>query len=382
MRDLEASVVRKANRRLSLTVNGQANHVVYGFDDGGESNTYVGTNIHTGSRIRFFGKAQITPDWSAGYRLSVNIWPGESLAQNQNDPNAEFLGPLNLRRSHWYIDSKNYGRLSMGLLGTATDNFISATTSGVVAATFSNILVGSSLAYRRKDNADLTGITTFSVTPFLDTLRSDTIVYATPSYRGLSLRVGFAEDDFWDMAAYYSATLGAFDVRARLGYVNDRDGDYGTPTSPNTSDIKALFSARHNPTGLFAEAVHVHRNFDTPDGAPVAPDYDYTYARAGVFKRFNAYGKTSLFGEVAQSKGALVGNNSSPLNARRGLGQTNDITKADFKRWGFGVMQYIERASTEMYIGYHNFNLDLATTREAIATDDIDVIYAGTIVRF
>ncbi len=380
--ELEASTVRKGNRRMSLTVNGQVNHAVYGFDDGGETNTYVATNIYTGSRLRFFGKAQITPDWTAGYRLSVNIWPAESIAQNQNNPDAEFLGPFNLRRQHLFFDNKTYGRVSVGLLGTATDNFISATTSGVVAATFSNVLLGASLAFRREDTGSLTGVTPFSLALFLDTMRSDSVVYSTPSFNGLTLRAGVAEDDFWDVAAYYAGTLGNFDVKARLGYVNDRAGDYGTPTSPNSQDVKALISARHNPSGLYAEAMHVHREYETLDASPASPDFDYTYGRVGVFKRFIPLGKTSIFGEAALSTGSLVGGSSPGFNTDRGLGQTTDITKADFHRWGFGVMQYIDVASTQMYIGYHNFDVDLATTTGGIATDDIDVIYAGTIVRF
>ena len=42
--ELEATTARKGNRKVSLTVSGWVNEAVFFWDDGHESNVYVGTN--------------------------------------------------------------------------------------------------------------------------------------------------------------------------------------------------------------------------------------------------------------------------------------------------------------------------------------------------
>src|SRR5690349_24829139 len=63
--ELEATTARKGNRKVSLTISGWVNEAVFGWDDGVESNVYVGTNSLEQSRFRFVGDAKIDADWSA-----------------------------------------------------------------------------------------------------------------------------------------------------------------------------------------------------------------------------------------------------------------------------------------------------------------------------
>src|SRR5262245_25647534 len=66
--ELEATTARKGNRKVSLTIAGWVNEAVFWWDDGVESNTYVGTNSLEQDRFSFTGEAKIDGDWSAGYR--------------------------------------------------------------------------------------------------------------------------------------------------------------------------------------------------------------------------------------------------------------------------------------------------------------------------
>ena len=123
--ELEATTARKGNRKVSLTVTGWVNEAVFFWDDGVESNAYVATNGLEQSRFQFTGDAKITGDWSAGYRLEIGINGANSTTFSQDfagdAPNS--AAPLNnliLRQSHWYLKSKTYGKLSVGLTGTAT----------------------------------------------------------------------------------------------------------------------------------------------------------------------------------------------------------------------------------------------------------------------
>ena len=71
--ELEATTARKGNRKVSLTISGWVNEAVFFWDDGTESNVYVGTNFVEQSRFRVLGEAKINADWSAGYILEIGV---------------------------------------------------------------------------------------------------------------------------------------------------------------------------------------------------------------------------------------------------------------------------------------------------------------------
>jgi hypothetical protein len=129
--ELEATTVRKGNRKVTLQISGHVNHAVMFWDDGAERNAYVVNNEYSSTRFRFLGDAKINSDWSAGYLLEWETFNGARSAQvNQganfqgvqsgDDPNA-LNATLSLRHSAWYLDSKTYGRLWVGHTSTATD---------------------------------------------------------------------------------------------------------------------------------------------------------------------------------------------------------------------------------------------------------------------
>src|SRR5215467_5926445 len=69
--DLEATTVRKGNKKVSVTLYGQENKAVLWWDDHVESNTYSVDNNYESSRFGLKGSAKIAGDWSGGYRLEV-----------------------------------------------------------------------------------------------------------------------------------------------------------------------------------------------------------------------------------------------------------------------------------------------------------------------
>src|SRR5262245_18929596 len=70
--ELEATTVRKGNRKVSLTLSGWVAEQVMWWDDSFEQNTYVGgigTTIST--HFKLTGQATIAPGWTAGYVLHI-----------------------------------------------------------------------------------------------------------------------------------------------------------------------------------------------------------------------------------------------------------------------------------------------------------------------
>jgi len=82
--ELEATTVRKGNKKVSVTIYDQVNRAVLWWNDHVESNTYAGIgNNYESSRFGLKGSAKITGDWSAGYRLEVEPTFANSARLNQ-----------------------------------------------------------------------------------------------------------------------------------------------------------------------------------------------------------------------------------------------------------------------------------------------------------
>ena len=70
--ELEATTVRKGNKKVSVTLSGWVVKYADWWDDGVESNFYVGDKHTTlSSHFQISGSATIAPGWSGGYTISV-----------------------------------------------------------------------------------------------------------------------------------------------------------------------------------------------------------------------------------------------------------------------------------------------------------------------
>ncbi len=380
---LETSTARKGNRQMSLKVSGLINHAVFGFDDGAERNTYQTSNLYTGPRLRFEGEAIINADWQAGFKLYTNVFSATSFTVTQNDDDDQIVpGGIFARRMVWYLENKDAGRISIGRTAPGVDNLIYGTTSNLFAPSSSDILLGSSLAFRNSATGALTGITPLSLTSFLFTLRRNVALYTSPVINGVTFRAGYGEDDTWGLSAYYANTHGDFNVKARAGYFADSDNTNGSGNAPDFDEVKGLVSFLHKPSGVFVDALHLHRSFEAKPGGPSPNDFDYTYGRLGWIAKLNGLGRTVFFGEAARGVGGLEGVDSPGFTAAGGLGQTRDITDTTLDRWGVGVSQNIDIASMEFYVGYHNLKLDVETAAGALPTDPLRIIYSGAAFYF
>ncbi|WP_333795205.1 porin, partial [Hyphomicrobium sp.] len=124
--ELEATTARKGNRKVSLTVSGWVAQQVMWWDDGVESNTYVGDIGTTlASNVKFTGQATIIPGWTAGYVLHLEMSNNDSLALNQDYQRPGLVGdwtkvtPL---QSYWFLKSESLGKISVGRQSQASDN--------------------------------------------------------------------------------------------------------------------------------------------------------------------------------------------------------------------------------------------------------------------
>src|SRR5262245_60323976 len=162
--ELEATTARKGNRKVKLEISGHINEAVMFWDDGFESNAYQVTNDNARSRFRFKGEAAIADDWKAGYLLEIGVRSANSKRFTQDndegDDTATDVG-FDLRHAYWFVDSKKYGRVSLGQTGGAAEGIteINLAATKDVAKYSDQEDTGLGLALRQKNGLFTNGTT-------------------------------------------------------------------------------------------------------------------------------------------------------------------------------------------------------------------------------
>ena len=125
--ELEATTVRKGNKKVSVSLSGWVIKSANWWDDGSEQNVYIGDkDLGLSSHFTISGSAQISPGWSAGYTMYIEAPGGVfGFATNQFQDNAGVvtgIGGLNTFLSYMWIKSDHWGTVNWGQSSQATDS--------------------------------------------------------------------------------------------------------------------------------------------------------------------------------------------------------------------------------------------------------------------
>ncbi len=119
--ELEATTAQKGNRKVSLSISGFVTQQVMYWNDGNESNVYVGSEApDLATRFTFSGSAVIRPGLKAGYQLTLSFDPTDSLLVDQDT--SEAGTGVAILHSNWYFESDDLGTIRVGKLSHASDN--------------------------------------------------------------------------------------------------------------------------------------------------------------------------------------------------------------------------------------------------------------------
>jgi hypothetical protein len=405
--ELEATVARKGNRVVSLQISGTVHESLMFWDDGAESDAYLVTNTGYQSRFNIAGKGQISPDLTAGYLMTIGVWGSPSLAVDQvNDesvsssPNAQ-PDSIFIRENKVYIDSKTYGRITLGQQSVAADDITSINVSRSlhIATPAQQIYMGS---FQARDGDLLTGIRYNSLmggdgsnTPG-DPTRLDAIRYDTPSIAGFTASASWGENDYWDVALRYAGLVGGqFKVGAGIAYgvLTDPDASVaGTSTLGNNGCLPESVggsidchqlgmsgSAMHIPTGLFVYGAY---GIKSDNNAPAGEDDEssFWYIQGGIEKKWLPYGPTTVFAEYEQFD---TGFNRVIIGA--GVGS---FSNSEVDMWSIGVNQHFESAALDLYVKYSNYSSSAENvtgggfTGQDLNFNDFSTIYTGARIMF
>ncbi|HSD92829.1 MAG TPA: porin [Methyloceanibacter sp.] len=268
--ELEATTVRKGNKKVSVTLSGWVVKTLNFWDDEKIGSFFVGDKGYDlGTRFAITGSATIAPGWSAGYNITVNTWgdkfttAGASLglpatgASNQFDEGGDSFGSINTLYSYIYIKSDTWGTVNWGHLSPASDNpAVLADISGTVIETNAVWFEGASFFLRPKGTGVKGGYNSLSGAAWQDFIRcqglgvglgTDCFGAAQPAIRydsptwggfrfetsygtqeainpminvplGLPASINTPDSHFWDIAGFYTGDWNSIKLSVAAAY--------------------------------------------------------------------------------------------------------------------------------------------------------------------
>jgi predicted porin len=430
--ELEATTVRKGNKKVSITLYGKVNKAVLFWDDGAEQNAYVVDNSYESSRFGMKGSGKISGDWSGGFKIEAEVRAAASEAVNQiDDNNAKRSGGtlgdegrlLLLRHSYVYIDEKKIGQLRLGLTMMPKDDVTKDTDVTELADTItSDNHMSRGFFLRPKGfNTEVGGAGQLkwqaisqcysSSSAFDCSTRRDAVTfYSAPFFgstdtKGFTASWGWGEDDIWSAALRYRDSWGEnWEFGAGVGYEKTHDENQessGGGLNGFRRDIDewaGSASIKHKPTGLFAFGSFStsdtndsnRQNAGVFDGKN-SPNMTAWDVRGGIQRKFSwlgldQLGDTSIFGGYAQIEDGVGGACGVTRFCKSGtfpdLFIPTEITGSKVTRWYVGYDQSMVSGYLHLYGVYQHLTADVDLINSSLAKvkeplDNFDLFYTG-----
>jgi predicted porin len=355
--ELEATTVRKGNRKVSVQVYGQVTTGVLAFDNGDSSDVFVVDNSNSPSRFGFQGSAKINPNLTAGFLIEVGAQsaPASAVTQTDDDGGQPADGVLSLRFANWYLDHKQLGRLTVGRISQATDGIQEIDLVGTGLVSLPGINIGNKITI-----GGVASTTWDAVMKGFDGDRVNGVRYDTPTFGGFQIGTSFSEDDRYDVTLRYAGEFGGFRLAAGIGYGVFKDNADNIVLAGNTFDEQKFLSGsaslQHVATGLFVTAFAGEREQNFENSAADFTESNWGL-RAGVARNWFGVGNTVIFGEY----------NYFDNVANKG---------AEAEIAGASIIQNIDAAALELFLSYKNYSTDLAGAK------DTDIIFSGARIKF
>ncbi len=286
-------VITSANDKVTLAISGQINRAINIANDGESTKYYNVDNDASNSRVRFVGTGEVTDDLTLGTKIEVAIAPNDSsqVSQDQEDTGNFF----DERYVEAWVDSKRFGKLSLGKGNSASNNTAEVDLSGLDVIQYASIAdIAGGLEFRDNDG-DLTDTTISDAFSDFDGLsRQNRVRYDTPRFYGFGLAGSAISNQRYDGAVTWAGEGYGFKMAA-AGGMADRN------VSNQNFRLDGSASVLHEASGL---NLTVSSGFDQADdgGNP-----SNLYVKGGWIANFFDIGSTNFGIDYT-----LSNNNPSP----------------------------------------------------------------------
>lgn len=314
---------------------GQFNPAYQSFDDGVSTTGTVVDNGHSNSRVGLwlrqpFGESM----FSFNFETGLGLRPSGLVTQGFT-PKAMNWDRTDIRKVDFSLKTANAGTFYLGQGSMATDGAAETDLSGTALVIYVSV-PDSAGAFRFRDSTGaLTTRTIAGNFGDFDGGRRGRIRYDTPSLAGFTLSVAYGEEILAqnvdlksrDVALRYAGDFDGTKVQASIGYKR---------VSPRTAaDFNDTIGSA---SVLFRSGFNV-----TVAAGRRSTDGRYTYGKIGYRQTWFAAGETALAVDYYKGRDRSVAGSTS-------------------EAYGFGVVQKIDSANTEVYLGLRNYALSEPTT--------------------
>ena len=354
-------VVHGGRRDVTVEVYGQVNRGVLLTDDGNRTSI---ANVDTNSsstRFGFVGKAPMNNDISFGNKIELEIKenPSNSIDQfmHKNTP-----ADVGNRKLEAWVESKTFGKLSVGKGDTASNETAEQDLSGTAVSTGYSDLETTAGGFLFA-NKNLTGAVPYSdsstLSPSIKSVfnnldglsRQNRLRYDTPKFFGfhaatsITGTLGTGSVNARDIALFYSGKLGPVQIASAVA------GAFQHNTK-NIFDGSISALTDWGPNITFAAG-------GTGNNGAGRDPSQYYYIKLGYLADWFEIGKTAFAIDWSE--------------------QTDNRQNGDYGRaYGAYVVQNIDRSGTELYLAVKNHQLFADTG----SYDNVLAVLSGLRVRF
>lgn len=386
-----------------VNISGWVNEELFITDDGqgGDFTATEGNGITLGTRVTFSGTQELpNSGLTAGFEFSIE--PGGntpllSLTQaNANTQNGAFQS-VNVLASNFHV-SGSFGKITLGTQSMPTDNIgVLADPSVTLWTNISPVFRGNGYTIQGL-GAGATNSTWASFLACATTglgigydcngIYRTGLRYDLPTFMGVNIAVGYANDDIYDIAAKWDGEVAGLKASLHGGY-SMLQGDTVLGTE---GDVFQVTGGLMDPgTGLFASVSYMKDEVDGA-GAGVGDEIDSYYVKAGIKRDFNSLGPTAFsftYGSYndAFGTGAVAAGTAGSVSAA-GVAQAASaavanpgITGSEVERIAIGVTQYFG-AGFQIYGLWEQLDLDVDCSTAACSTayggaEELDMFVLG-----
>jgi predicted porin len=332
---------------IKLSISGHVNRAMNVVSDGKETKAYFVDNDNSESRINIVGTGKINEDLTLGSRLEVSISPNNAGIVSQVDEEAGDF--FEQRWAEVSLDSKRFGKLSLGRGYSATYGTGSSDLSGTNVITTSTIAdLAGGMFFRQSSDDSLTDITIRDAfNDFNGLSRKNRIRYDSPKFYGFHLAMSAISDDRYDAGLYWGGQGYGLKAVAAAGIadLSEDDTDF---------QYSGSFSFLHEDTGLNLSLSAGGKKRDVQDDAT-----NY-FVKAGWLADLFSFGKSAFSVDYT-------------------LGENLPTDDDDGYSFGIAAVQQFNDYGAELYAMYRLYSLDRDVDADV---HDIGVSSIGLRVKF
>jgi hypothetical protein len=440
-RRMSLTVTGQVHRGVLWWDDGKRSDTYYGLD-----------NTNSSSRFSFLGEAKVTSTVKMGFEIMIEIEAGGTSSKvSQFDEDGKVGTQINgfgaasfnasnvdayfgdARRAAWWIEDSRLGRVTVGRYESA--GVVNTIDLGGISAGASSsvVLINGSFLIRGTNGEFFSMPWSRLGDPAASQGRTELVRYDSPTIAGFIFSASIAEaGDYWGTMLRYAGEFSGFRIAAGIGYENVTDRQTTVAFNPITASGGAatagpndLTAAKpkieawgasgallHVPTGLFVQGHYMAVDYNGANGgtsqywgqdAANKKNPDQWMIQAGISKNWFGLGNTALYGEYSRSNdwgaGLGAGRDYATAVAASGVfpaiasnlpGATAvfDVTSTKLDVWGVGIVQNIDAAATELYIGWRRFDAGITGAltnggaQVKINTEDADFVFGGARMKF